>query len=129
MVQHHHIEGYENFVSFIEVFKPEGDLVIYFSGTKEENTGESWCDDCQRAWPVISKVLKTANPMLNFVYVEVGDRPTWKDPNCPFRKNPSTKLMVLPTLIKWNTPKRLNGDQCEKEELVKMLFFEDDDDD
>lgn len=50
----------------------------------------------------------------------------WKDPKCPFRTDPSTKLMVLPTIIRWQQPQRLEGDQCEKKELVQMLFEDDD---
>ncbi|XP_072387212.1 thioredoxin domain-containing protein 17-like [Diabrotica undecimpunctata] len=130
MVRSHHIEGYDNFVNFMKNFKAQGTVVcIYFGGAVEEATGESWCDDCVRAWPVISKVLETLDDSVDFIHVEVGDRPTWKDPNCSFRKDPTTKLLVLPTLIKWKTPKRLEGPQCEKEFLVKMLLCDDDDED
>lgn len=52
----------------------------------------------------------------------------WKDPNCSFRKDPKTKLMVIPTLVRWNGPQKLEGEQCEKAELVSMLFQEEDDD-
>lgn len=52
--------------------------------------------------------------------------PSWKDRNCPFRTNPITRLKVLPTLIKWDTEKRLEGDQLLKLELIDMLITEDD---
>lgn len=45
--------------------------------------------------------------------------------NCPFRKDSNTRLMVLPTLLKWKTPQRLEGDQCEKIDLLELLFTED----
>lgn len=52
----------------------------------------------------------------------------WKDPKCPFRTDPKTKLMVLPTIVRWKTPQKLEGDQCEKPELVSLLFTIDDED-
>lgn len=45
--------------------------------------------------------------------------------NCPFRKDPRTKLMVVPTLIKWGTYARLEGEQVAKAELVEMVFNDD----
>ncbi|XP_018568666.1 thioredoxin domain-containing protein 17 [Anoplophora glabripennis] len=126
MVIKHHVEGYDNFRKFIDKFDSKGQVVhVYFCGSKLEN-GESWCDDCERAKPVIQQELEKADPNSHFVYVEVGDRPTWKDPNCPFRKDPKTKLMVLPTIVRWKCPQRLEGEQCEKPELVNMLFSEED---
>ncbi|CAH1101409.1 unnamed protein product [Psylliodes chrysocephalus] len=127
MVHKHHIEGYENFVEFFKNFNANGHTVhIYFGGS---NKGETWCPDCVRAWPVITEVieeLKASDPESHFVHVEVGDKFLWKDPKCPFRTDPSTKLMTLPTIIRWKKPQRLEGDKCEKKELVQMLFEEDD---
>ncbi|XP_022916106.2 thioredoxin domain-containing protein 17-like [Onthophagus taurus] len=122
MVIRHHVQGYENFCKFMEEFKADGQLIhVYFSGNKLPN-GESWCDDCVRALPVIEAGLSQAPENSHFIYVEVGDRPTWKDPKCPFRTDKKTNLMVLPTLLRWNSPQKLQGDQCEKPELVEMLF-------
>lgn len=52
---------------------------------------------------------------------------SWKDPNCIFRKDNKTQLKVLPTLAKWGTQKRLQGSECQSEELLNMLFTEKDD--
>lgn len=52
----------------------------------------------------------------------------WKDPGCPFRKDPKTRLLVVPTLKRWNAPQKLEGEQCEKSELVSMLFTHNEDD-
>lgn len=41
---------------------------------------------------------------------------------CPFRTDSRLKLMVIPTLIRWKSPQRLEGEHCEKPELVEMLF-------
>lgn len=50
----------------------------------------------------------------------------WKDLNCPFRKDPRTRLMVIPTLIKWQHPQKLEGEQCENPDLVELLFTDED---
>ncbi|CAH0556099.1 unnamed protein product [Brassicogethes aeneus] len=217
-----HINGYDDFCKFFEKFESKGKTVhVYFSGSKLEN-GESWCDDCIRAWPVIEGVLKklegpsqeheesetkkieeqvletkeekpkeakktkeqenkpkeakktkeheskpkeTKEPESKlkkkkeqdgkpevametkeqesktteesaekeesnesyFIYVEVGDRPTWKDPKSSFRTDKRTKVMVLPSIIRWEGHQRLIGDQCENPELVEMLFTDEDD--
>lgn len=58
--------------------------------------------------------------------MDVGDRRTWKDPNCAFRKDPNTKLNVIPTLIRWKNPQRLEGEQLLKTELLEMFFTDED---
>jgi hypothetical protein len=58
--------------------------------------------------------------------VDVGDRPTWKDQKNPFRHDKNTHLQVIPTLIRWNHPQRLEGDQLLKPELLQMFFTEED---
>lgn len=30
--------------------------------------------------------------------------------------------MVLPTVLRWNEPQRLEGDQCEKVDLLELLL-------
>lgn len=42
----------------------------------------------------------------------------------PFRQDTRLKLMVIPTLIRWKTVVRLEGEQCEKPDLLEMLFNE-----
>ena len=52
-------------------FAEAGDVVMaLFTGSKDPTTGESWCDDCQRADPVID----AAKPKLkhNLLVVHVG---------------------------------------------------------
>lgn len=52
---------------------------------------------------------------------------SWKDPNCLFRTSPITKLKVLPTLSRWGTQKRLEGEQLLELELIDMLLTDEDD--
>ncbi|KZC13322.1 PREDICTED: thioredoxin domain-containing protein 17-like [Dufourea novaeangliae] len=126
MVVRHTIQGYENFLKFMEKFEANEPVYVLYSGTKLPN-GKSWCSDCVEAEPFIEEGIKAAPESVHLVVVEVGDRPLWKDLNCPFRKNSTTKLKVLPTLARWGTQKRLEGDQCLKVDLIEMLLTDDDD--
>lgn len=124
MVKKFNIVGFEEYKKFIEDHKNNtGSLFLLFSGSKDE-TGNSWCPDCVKAEPVIEKALACASPDAVFVHVEVGSRPTWKDQKNPFRTDPNLELKVVPTLIRYGTPMRLEEDQCAKLATVQMLFEE-----
>lgn len=126
MVVHHRVEGYENFLKFVEDLKLDGPVFILYSGTKLPN-GQSWCPDCVEAEPFIEQGFKTVPEKTHLVTVEVGDRPFWKDLKCPFRTNSTTKLKVLPTLAKWGTQKRLEGNELLRPDLIEMLLTDEDD--
>ncbi|XP_066596677.1 thioredoxin domain-containing protein 17-like isoform X2 [Prorops nasuta] len=102
-------------------------LVILFDNGTKLDTGVSWCPDCVEAEPFIEEALKLASENSSFILTEVGDRATWKDLNCSFRKDSKTKLKVLPTLAKWGTQKRLEGDDLLKVEIIEMLLTDEDD--
>uniref|UniRef100_A0A1Q3FYI8 Thioredoxin domain-containing protein 17 n=1 Tax=Culex tarsalis TaxID=7177 RepID=A0A1Q3FYI8_CULTA len=126
MVQKHYVAGYQNFIDFMKNFKADGqDINILFTGAKLDN-GLSWCGDCVEAAPFIDAALAKAPEKSHFVYVDVGDRATWKDMTNPFRKDTATHLSVIPTLIRWKNPQRLEGEQCAKSDLLDMFFNEDD---
>lgn len=44
MVQHHHVHGYEAFLSLVKTIKATDRINVLFTGTKEN--GVSWCPDC-----------------------------------------------------------------------------------
>lgn len=74
------------------------------------------------AAPVINAVLEDhKDEEMHYLYVTL-ERSFWKDPNCVFRKDESTMLKSLPTMMKWGTQQRLGEDQCSNKELVEMLF-------
>lgn len=125
MVIHHKVQGYENFLKFIEDLKTNDPIYVLYTGTKLAN-GKSWCPDCVQAEPFIEQGFKDAPKNINFVEVQVGDRRFWKDLKCPFRTDFNIKIRVLPTLVKWGTQKRLEGDQCQQLELIEMLLENED---
>ncbi|XP_039746733.1 thioredoxin domain-containing protein 17-like [Pararge aegeria] len=120
------IKGFDDFAKYIASISSSSPLVLfYFSGSKLPN-GSSWCSDCVEAEPVVKAFLTEVKKEATFVYVDVGDREYWKDKACPFRTDNRTKLMVIPTIIKWKGVQRLEGSQCSNRELLQMLFEEDD---
>ncbi|XP_034194403.1 thioredoxin domain-containing protein 17 [Osmia lignaria lignaria] len=125
MVLRHHVKGYENFLEFMKKFQADQSVYVLYTGTKLPN-GDSWCPDCVEAKPFIERGFKKAPENVHLVEVEVGDRAYWKNLNCPFRTNSTTKLRVLPTVAKWGTQKRLEGDQCMELDLIDMLLNDDD---
>ncbi|XP_063699076.1 thioredoxin domain-containing protein 17 [Culicoides brevitarsis] len=126
MVQRHYVntkwEEFEALVTKLEAEKKP--INILFSGDKDE-AGVSWCPYCNRAAPVIEKALENAPEDSIFIKVEI-ERPYWKDPNNSYRKDPRTKLVFLPTLLRWKSPQRLDGEQACNKDLVEMLFEDDD---
>ena len=90
------------------------------------NLGKSWCPDCVTAQPVVEATLeKELKEPANYLYVGVGDRTFWKDPNCIFRTNALTKLKSVPTLFKWGAAgNRLEEEKCAKPDFITMLFDE-----
>ena len=122
MVQKFEVEGFDAFVEKIESIKSLGkDIFVLFSGSKTPS-GESWCPDCVVAQPVVDSALSKAPEDSFYVYVGVGGRNFWKDPNCIFRTDSRTKLKSVPTLLKYGTPQRLEEGQCAKPDMVQMLF-------
>ncbi|KMY88304.1 uncharacterized protein Dsimw501_GD23345, isoform B [Drosophila simulans] len=126
MVVTHNVKGYDEFSKKMEELENGNEPVhVLFSGGKDEN-GESWCPYCVKAEPVIHDALKKAPGNSHFVHVDVGERAYWKDLNCPFRKDPNTHLIFLPTLLRWKRPQRLDGERCSNQDLVEMMFEDED---
>ena len=76
------------------------------------------------AQPIVEATLeKELKEPANYLYVGVGDRGFWKDPNCIFRTNALTKLKSVPTLFKWGASgNRLEEGKCADPNFITMLF-------
>ena len=127
MLKLHKVTGYQRFLDFIANLQTNGEPVnVYFSGSKD-SSGKSWCEDCNVAEPHVTTALKTIKTNAHFITVDVGDRAYWKDSKNPFRTDKDLHLQVIPTLIKWRDPKRLEGDQLLNNDLLDMFFNDDED--
>ncbi|GIY17895.1 hypothetical protein CDAR_113301 [Caerostris darwini] len=123
MVKRISVEGYEAVKKAIDENSKANSLFVLFCGSKDDK-GQSWCPDCVSAEPVIEEGLKIAPEDSVFIYCSVGDRTYWKNPNNEFRKDEKLRLTGVPTLLKWNTVRRLDDEQCRSAALVTMLFEE-----
>ncbi|CAH0406305.1 unnamed protein product [Chilo suppressalis] len=126
MITYLEIKGFEEFAKYTESIDPNGAPVFFFFSGSKLPDGNSWCPDCVEAEPVVKAYLNELQKEVIFAYVDVGDREYWKDRACPFRTDNRTKLMVIPTLIKWKGVQRLEGSQCNKRDLLQMMFEEED---
>ncbi|KAI4333174.1 hypothetical protein L6164_018012 [Bauhinia variegata] len=75
--------------------------LILFLADKDPATNLSWCPDCVRAEPVINKKLEASSDNIALLKAYVGDRPTWRNPQHPWRVDTRFKLTGVPTLIRW----------------------------
>ncbi|XP_014095385.1 thioredoxin domain-containing protein 17 isoform X2 [Bactrocera oleae] len=128
MVIQHNVKGYDEFTKLVEELESNADgqpIHVLFSGGKDEN-GQSWCPYCVKAEPVVHDALPKAAEKSHFIHVDVGERAYWKDLNCPFRKDPNTHLIFLPTLLRWKSPQRLDGERVSNKDLVEMIFEDED---
>uniref|UniRef100_T1GFC3 Thioredoxin domain-containing protein 17 n=1 Tax=Megaselia scalaris TaxID=36166 RepID=T1GFC3_MEGSC len=113
------------FKEFYENLKPGESVNFYFTGNKDSN-GVSWCPDCVVAEPHVKAALEKyeADSDMKFVVINVGERAFWKDMKNPFRLDNNCKISVIPTLVRWKGPQKLEGEQLTKPELLEMFFEE-----
>ncbi|XWS45679.1 hypothetical protein CRYUN_Cryun14cG0000600 [Craigia yunnanensis] len=78
--------------------------LILFLADKDPSTSLSWCPDCIRAEPVIYKKLELEASVEDVALLRayVGDRPTWRNPQHPWRVDSTFKLTGVPTLFHWD---------------------------
>ncbi|XP_055376292.1 thioredoxin domain-containing protein 17-like [Condylostylus longicornis] len=119
------LSGYNEFRNYADNIK-SGNVNFYFTGSKNES-GVSWCPDCVEALPHVEEAFEKYQNNCTLISVDVGDRAYWKDMSNPFRLDKDIKLMVIPTLIRWKKPQRLEGDQCAKKDLLQMFFSDEED--
>ncbi|KAH9489333.1 Thioredoxin domain-containing protein 17 [Bulinus truncatus] len=122
MVRQITVHGYEALSKALSGL--QGTVYILFSGSADDS-GVSWCPDCVKADPVINRNLDKAPEDSSFIHCYVGDRSYWKKPDNEFRKDPKLLVKCVPTLLKYGSPQRLEEEQLFKDDLIQMLFEED----
>lgn len=71
--------------------------------------GASLLADCVRAEPVIYKKLEASPSDVQLLRAYVGDRPTWRQPQHPWRVDSKFKLKGVPTLVLLGEDDEING--------------------
>ncbi|KAA8515711.1 hypothetical protein F0562_018678 [Nyssa sinensis] len=99
--------------------------LILFLADKDPSTSLSWCPDCVRAEPVIYKKLEAASDDVALLRAYVGDRPTWRNLQHPWRVDATFKLTGVPTLILWENDAvkgRLEDHEAHLEHKIDALL-------
>ncbi|KAL3615389.1 hypothetical protein CASFOL_041050 [Castilleja foliolosa] len=99
--------------------------LILFLADDEPSTKRSWCPDCVGAEPVILKKLEASPDNVALLRAYVGDRPTWRNPEHPWRVDSSFKLKGVPTLIRWEDgviKGRLEDHEAHLEEKIDSIL-------
>ncbi|KAK9282977.1 hypothetical protein L1049_011202 [Liquidambar formosana] len=98
--------------------------LILFLADKDPATSLSWCPDCVRAEPVIYKKLEASSDDVALLRAYVGDRPTWRNPQHPWRIDSRFKLKGVPTLVRWENEAvkgRLEDNEAHLEHKINAL--------
>ncbi|KAF2319409.1 hypothetical protein GH714_015603 [Hevea brasiliensis] len=103
---------FQKFIS--EAPQNKANLILLLAD-KDPSTNLSWCPDGSlspdfktsdntkpvRAEPVIYKKLEASSDDITLLRADVGDRPTWRNPQHPWRLDSRFKLTGVPTLVSW----------------------------
>lgn len=119
MISRHKVDSYEDFQNLMKTLENKL-VIVYFTSY--------WCPFCEITWPTLDANLEKHHKQdFHFVRVEIGDPHTWRDKQNPYRIDPKIKLKMLPSVLKWNSHKKLEGDHCRNHDTLDMLYEEDDD--
>jgi len=122
MVREVTVEGVEELEEKLKNFNKKSDVVfVLFTGSPGQD-GKSWCPDCVAADPVIDSSKTFIPDQATFIVCHVGDRPYWKDQSNPFRTRHG--ITCVPTLLHWAKGIKLEDQQCQNLELLKILYEE-----
>ncbi|GAB2276881.1 hypothetical protein Dimus_011592 [Dionaea muscipula] len=107
-----------------ELPKHKANLILFLAD-KDPATSLSWCPDCVRAEPVIYKKLGASSDDIALLRVYVGDRPTWRNPQNPWRVDSRFQLKGVPTLVRWENgaiTARLEDHEAHVENKIDTLL-------
>lgn len=104
-------------------------VFVFFSGSTDLKTGDSWCVDCQKAEPVLEDCLKRSKDGDVFMMIEVGSESEWKSSENRFRNHPVFQLKNIPTVVSLklvgndvSVADRIECTSCHDKEALEKLF-------
>jgi len=110
------VESYDGFrkrIDELQRLNVENDQIfILFTGNLEEGSSRTWCPDCNIFEDVIDFLKLKARPQGWFLKVRVGTVEEWRNPKNPYKVDHKLEVTTLPTLMVWNTMKRISGPQA-----------------
>ncbi|BHF61259.1 Thioredoxin domain-containing protein 17 [Sparganum proliferum] len=82
---------------------------VYFIASPDE-TGQSWCPDCRRAQPFVDEAR-----------TQLPENAIWKDPQNEFRVCPKLAVKKVPTILEFETERRLEENQITVSSILDMF--------
>ncbi|CAH8560229.1 unnamed protein product [Schistosoma bovis] len=124
------VQSIDELASQIELAHQNGRHVfVYFSGSTDMNTGDSWSEDCCKCESILESTIGVTKDSDLFLMVEVGNEKEWNDSNNKFRIHPLYQVKELPTLLSLSflngqkhIVNRLDGKSCLDSTNVQNLF-------
>lgn len=104
------------FDELLEKHHPE---IIYFTASKDVDSGLSWCSDCNNAEPLIEEFFQKCDTVV--VIKCIVERAEYRSPQYLYRNHHLIHLQCVPTLLKIRNGKssiRLNDEQCQDTAMV-----------
>lgn len=123
------INSFDTFTTIFDQNAGSKTVIAVFKGSKDAETGISWCDDCEKADPFVHASLDKSpvDPSRLFLNVVVGAREEWKDvPTNPYRTHGQTRVRCIPTLIRYENGSevaRLEEGQLCNQAIVDELIL------
>jgi len=74
---------------------------VLFTAAENPQTGELWCNDCERARPYLKPVYSL--PQITIIECIIQRTGYVNNPNHPYKKHKDIKLTHIPTLIWWKS--------------------------
>ena len=83
------------------LFDEKKTFFLYCHGSYDENTGSSWCSDCDKTRPVIEEQLKklNGNEKALFVKLPVDTKQEWSNQQHLYRTHKKLMMKGVPTLV------------------------------
>jgi len=130
------IDGYEAFSKrILELEKANEDnhqILVLFTArstrkttdNEDENNMNSrgWDPDCNLFESVVEFLTIKREPRGWLLKVGIGTAFEWKDERKPFKTDPRLKITSVPTLLAWNTMKRISGFQAFQVENILVML-------
>ena len=90
--------------SLAELHKLSNISLALFTGSKNADTGKSWCPDCVMAEPKIQKMIEADNFKGHHLAICSIPRDEWKSAANVYKADKKLKVMSVPTLLVWENP-------------------------
>merc|ERR1712032_166971 len=87
-------------IKLISLFEQKKTFFLYCHGAYNEESGMSWCSDCDKTRPVIEKQLEKliGNEKALFVKLPVDTKEEWANQQHLYRTHKKLKMKGVPTL-------------------------------